>query len=172
MNALRRARIIWSKTAHRSKEAAHAAGILEDILSKIDQPDKDPVSARPLPTDARGHLATPPDSDPARIGENTPGSVRTGEALLSKPNGPAANTGAAPEKAPSKSYSVEWDYEWLDNLGMQKRKDRDLSNALDHALIDGVDWVSVHFYCRSTSTADKARPNRLGCNLSYVTADT
>lgn len=146
MNALQRALIIWSKTSHRSKEAAHAAGVLENILSKIDQPEKDPLAARPLPTDARGHLATTSDSHPGRVEENTPQAVRTGEASLSQPSRSAVNTGAAPEKAPRKSYSVEWDYEWLDNIG--KRKDRDLSNALDNALTDGVDWVSVHFYCR------------------------
>lgn len=66
---------------------------------------------------------------------------------LSQPSRSPLNTGTAPEKTPSKSYSVEWDYEWLDNLG--KQKDRDLSNALDDALNDGVDWVSYHFhYCR------------------------
>lgn len=139
MNALKRARAIWSKTAHRSSESAHAAGVLENILSKIDEPEENSLSARPI--------ATSSDSHPARVEETTPQPVRTGEVPLSHPSWSALNTGTAPEKAPSKSYSVEWDYEWLDNLG--KRKDRDLSNALDDALNDGVDWVSHHFYyCR------------------------
>lgn len=149
MNALKRARTIWSKTAHHSKEAAHAAGVLENILSKIDRPDTDPKSARPLPNDAAatGHVTTSADPGPARIDENTPQATRHREASLAQASLPAVNTGPFPEKAPSKSYSVEWDYEWLDNLG--KRKDRDISNALDNASTDGVDWVSYRFdYCQ------------------------
>lgn len=62
------------------------------------------------------------------------------EAPLRQPSWSAVNTRAPSKKTPLKSYSVEWDFEWLNVLG--KEKDQTLSGGVDNVLTDGVDWVS------------------------------
>lgn len=143
VNALIRARTIWSKIAHHSKEAAHASDILESILSKIYHPEENLPSARRSPTDDEEHLDTSVPANASGSGnprDDRPSSMRTSERTPLQSSWSAVNAGTAPEKAPNKSYSIEWSFDWLDDLG--KRKDHTLHGALENVLTDGVDWVS------------------------------
>lgn len=141
MSALSKARTIWSKTAHRSKEAAHATRILNEILAQVSQPATSGPSARPVVDEpSAASAAETTASSSSRDNAHSTEPVLESEGSLPQPNWSAVNANLPSEKAPSKSYSVEWSYEWLDNLG--KRKDHAPNGALGSLLTNGVDWVS------------------------------
>lgn len=143
--------MIWSKTANRSTEAAHATNVLQQMLSKISHPDPNSTETRTSPRANDGErfaasaaataVATtsgpgPPGRDANPVESQT---RRRGERQISPSKWPTVNSSAA-SRAPSKSYSVEWSYEWLDNLGVPKDKAGDA--PLDSMLQGEVDWVS------------------------------
>lgn len=135
--ALSKARTIWSKAAPRSKEAAHATKVLDEILAHVSHSAPNGASG----VASAGTTTSSFSRDIARSAEPE------GPLPLPQPNWSAVNSNPPSGKAPSKSYSVEWSYEWLDNLG--KSKDHAPDGALGSLLTNGVDWVS---FCQVSST--------------------
>lgn len=133
MDALRKARTIWSKTAQRSKEAAHATMVLEEILSEVSQLETGAPAARPSPTNAGERFA-------ASAAETTASTSSRDRHSAEQARWSAVNTSTPPEKAPLKSYSMRWDFGQLDDV--DKRKDHTLSGVLDGLLSNDTDWVS------------------------------
>lgn len=141
VDSLKKARAIWSKMAHRFKEAAHATNVLDQILSK--------VSLRDPATSATKSART---SEGERFAASTTATAASGTSSRDATSSPASRGGnwsavnsAAPPKPPSKSYSVEWSYEWLDKLG--EPKDQAADDPFGGVLKGGIDWVSFLVLC-------------------------
>lgn len=140
MDALRKARTVWAKTAQRSKEAAHATMVLERLLSKVFDVDKStPSETHGAPINngkerlhnlANEAAASAPSESNV---QSTAHEVQS-EASRPQPGWSAVNSSAPPQNAPSRSYSIEWDYWWLDEP--YERIAKPLNDSWD-------DWVSV-----------------------------
>lgn len=159
MQALSKARTIWSKTAYRSKEAAHATKVLDEILAQVSQPAASGPSARAVvgESSAASAAGTAAASSSRRDNAHSAEPVRDSEGPLPQPNWSAVNSNLPSEKAPSKSYSMEWSYAWLDNLG--KQKDHAPNGGLGSLLTNGVDWVSHSLSLLSGFRLRRASPH-------------
>lgn len=158
--------MIWSKTASRSTKAAHATNVMEQILAKVSHPDPNTTGTRTcLRANDGERFATSAAVSAAAIAEpGPPGRDADLPDPQMRPRGDtpvlsatwsAVNSSAAP-RAASKSYSVEWSYAWLDNLG--KPKDQAGSAPLDSMLRGEVDWVSR---CCAVSAGPSPRPETI-----------
>lgn len=130
------------------EEAAHATGVLDHILARIPQPEPSASSEMRPETTKDGERSA--SSAPSTTAASTLPSKGLG--LTSRmgrrgvsPLGPswsAVNRHnddlPAAAKAELKSYSQEWSYAWLDNLGKRE------VGPLDDVLTSGVDWVSYY----------------------------
>lgn len=142
VTALKKARAIWNKTAHRSNEAAHATKVLDQILLQVSLQNSS-ISATRSPRSSEGERfaasagACTASSASARDATKSTAS-QVGEASLRAPTWSAVNS-AASSKPPSKSYSVEWSSDWLGSLGQANDQAADDPFA---SVSQGADWVS------------------------------
>lgn len=145
IEALRKSRAIWARSAHRSKDAAHAADVLEQILSRVtvSQDGRAAATRKQLPAGNAPNNSVPRAAAYALASSDSPASSST------LPGG---------QQAPgAKSYSVEWSYEWLDNLD-KRTQGPGQSGALTGVLVgDDVDWVSCRDTIREKTRALGAR---------------
>lgn len=110
------ARAIWARSAHRSKEAAHAADVLEQILSRVSASQNGGASTRRQLPETSSVPASTSSSIGARQGIQTSSEARV--------------------------HSVVWSFDCLDDL--HKRRDQSgRDGVLKGAPVgDNVDWVS------------------------------
>lgn len=126
IDALKKARAIWSKSAHRFQEAAHATHVLDQILSQVAQQQQQDGAAAVASDGARFAASV---AQPLNQG----GTTGTTPPL---PTWPALNN---PAKEKSRSHSMKWNYAWLDDVG--KPKDAGAEASLE-GIFNSADWVS------------------------------
>lgn len=140
-NALRRARAIWIKMADRSKEAAHAIKVLDQILSRVSSSGQTaaspPPPPPPPPTNTTNRLATPVQSGPS--GSNLDNPNRSSESQQLQQVLPILKP-TRPPVAPSRSWSEKWNFGEWDDIG--RRHSQNSGDIPENAQDLDVNWVS------------------------------
>lgn len=148
VEALKRAREIWSRLADRSREAAHASRVLDHILSSVPSSSQGENTAQPTQSqEPSGSLANAA-SDPANEGSdqsNAPNSPRRENRAVptsTQANSPSLRSAAnkLPTWArPAVGRTQDWEFGKWDE--MDRRASRGSGRSLEGASALDVDWV-------------------------------
>ncbi|KUI74057.1 hypothetical protein VM1G_09701 [Cytospora mali] len=148
VSALKRARVIWGKTADSSKEAAHATKVLDIILARISQSDNGSAgiatataAASPLRAgnDGRRFTAASTSSENIASSTSSPAELRQCGTPPIQMGWMAVNYAGSSRQ--NGGHSKEWDF-GLDNIDRRYAlgKSRD---QLDPFLGGDIDWNEI-----------------------------